>query len=267
MKFLFSILIFIPLQLKAQFYFEPSIGLQYPMCSFESGKFKNFRVNTFDELFDWGLGFRFVKPSGNELYFGINNRSIGFSYGVTIPRDLVKNPYSSPKRRHSESIGMDQLSISYRGSFHQKIWEQKHNDYAKNKHFRVTIKEGIGLSALYIPDIYNLDDSLQLDKVGFYNDTISYTNNIKVTRNLGVSVDAFLSLYLYNNISKKELCSVTIYYSKGLFPLMRNDVDYVLNSRKGTAHLVSRGSSLGFSVQVPIRMGRKQKMVGANTEQ
>lgn len=260
MKFITIPLLFISLSLKAQFYIEPSIGLQYPMCSIQSGKFKNFRANTMDELFDWGLGFRMIKPSGNELYLGINNRSVGFSYGVTIPKPLVKNPYGSPKRRHSISIGLDQLSFSYRGSFHKKIWKEKKKDDTNKRHFQLTLKEGIGISALYVPDIYNLDDSLKLDMVGFYNDTIAYTNNIKVIRNLGASIDAFLTLSLRNNISNKELCSITIYYSKGLFPLMENDVDYILNSRKGTAHLISRGSSLGFSVQVPIKIGRKQRI-------
>lgn len=260
MRYILLLIVLIPLQLKAQFYIEPSIGLQYPMCGNQSGKFKNFRANTFDELFDWGLGFRMVKPTGNELYMGINNRSVGFSYGVTIPKDLVKNPYSSPKRRHSVSIGMDQLSFSYRGCFHKKIWQEKPKDDSNKKHFQLTLKEGIGISALYVPDIYNLDDSLKLDMVGFYNDTIAYTNNIKVIRNFGASVDAFLTLSFRNNISNKELCSITIYYSKGLVPLMKNDVEYILNSRKGTAHLISRGSSLGFSVQVPIRIGRKQKI-------
>jgi hypothetical protein len=263
MKIKFLILVltlsYISIATKAQFYIEPSIGLQYPMCSIQSGKFKNFRANTFDELFDWGLGFRMIKSSGNELYMGINNRSVGFSYGVTIPKDLVKNPYSSPKRKHSVSIGMDQLSFSYRGSFHKQIWEEKKKDDTPKKHFQLTLKEGIGISALYVPDIYNLDDSLKLDLVGFYNDTIAYTNKIKVIRNLGASIDAFLTLSLRNNISNKELCSITIYYSKGLVPLMKNDVDYILNSRKGTANLISRGSSLGFSVQVPIKIGRKQR--------
>lgn len=258
LKYIILFLIFSCLTSKAQLFIEPSIGLQYPMCSFESGKFKNFKVNTFDELFDWGIGFRWVKPSENELYWGINNRSVGFSYGLTIPKALVKNPYNSPKRRHSQSIGMDNLSFSYRGSFHKLLW-QKPDENTSQKHFGLTIKEGIGVSALYIPDIYNMDDSLQLDMVGFYNDTISYTNNIKVVRHIGASVDLFLSFYVRNNISNKELFSVTLYYSKGLLPLMRNEVDYVLNSRKGTAHLVSRGTSLGFSLQVPIRLGRKQK--------
>lgn len=258
MKVPLLILLSIPLSLKAQFFVEPSIGLQYPMCSFTSGKFKNFRVNTFDELFDWGIGFRWVKPSGNELYLGINNRSVGFSFGVTVPEDLVKNPYSSPKRRHSTSIGMDNLSFSYRGSFHKNIWRNS-DDNGKQKHFGLTLKEGIGVSALYIPDIYNIGDTLQMEMVGLFADTISYTNNTEVVKHWGASVDLFLSLSVRNNISNKELFSATIYYSQGLLPLMRNDVEYVLNSRKGTAHLVSRGSSMGLCVQVPIRVSKKQK--------
>lgn len=237
---------------------KPYVGLQYPLCKPIESHPKNFRANSFDEVFDFGLLVNMFPKNKLNFVTGLCFRNIGWSYSITIPDFLVKNPYSSPKKRHSEFIGLIQVPLMLMMNIYNFNLSKSENiTYFSNKYIKIDNSLGFGL--LYVPNNYSLNNDIELVFPGFYGDTIKYSNTFQQLRKFGLSLDLMLHFTFKDPTRNKDILGIMMYFSKGFINILDIKVDYTTNGLSNTTKVVSRGTSFGITITKPLYITFKKK--------
>ena len=248
--------------LKSQsLYFTPFGGVQSLLCSYDRkiGKVNTFKTNYLNLADD--AGFMIVYQTQNRFSFscGISFSKIGWSYSMTIPKDLIKNPYGiSDKCLHSEALIMHRFPILFDAVLlEKKLLKDKSDKTIKTLQFKI----GGGINVDNVPDIMDTTSKLKLNLSSIYGDTIKYTNRwnyIDHKLKTGISCAINCSFCFYNKIKNKSILELTFYYNQGLFNIINIDVNYQLNSIHAHSKLYSKGTNYGVILKIPVRLYNKR---------
>jgi hypothetical protein len=245
-----------------QLYFKPYAGLMMPLCTYDKslGKVSTFKINRFDNCLESGFLFSLRIKSNFFFTSGINFNNIGYTHKLSIPSNLVHNPYGSPVRKSSASIGLFRFPILFSYYFAEYPSSKfRPGIIAGNKKHCVKFKVTGGLCLDYIADIWNLNSGLSAgarfpNSSNIYFDTLNWKYSMLIKNNLGFSIYTGLSFVYSNRKKNNEILELTIYYNQGFIKMLHTDVEYQMNNIHGYAKLYSKGSGIGVLLTIPIRL-------------
>jgi len=113
----------------------------------------------------------------------------------------------------------------------------------------------------YNQSYFNSGDSLNIN-VNPSNTSFYFSEHVNLITNKGASVMGACSLYLYNNIKKRESLSFSVFYWQGLVNLISIDVPYIINGTSYYAKLYSRATSVDFAIAYSITIDYKKWFSG-----
>lgn len=231
---------------------EPVLGVQVPYARYDKavGKAATFRPRHFDIVAHFGLLVQLKTSDRWRFASGINYGGTGWGYRLTVPDNLLKNPYRSPEAGQHTAISTVRFPLQVNYTFKDNIHFGT-IDAAKQLFAVVFRLHGTaGVSVDWVPPYYS--SSLNIGTTFSYGDTIAYREQEQRLRTFGASLYLGGGIQFYNR--GKDMLAINLYFSQGLVDLFSVDVHYQLNSDRHYTRMLTRGTLVGASASLPIRL-------------
>jgi hypothetical protein len=240
-------------------YLKPFGGVQSLLCSYDKniGKTSTFNINYLNTASDIGFLLDYKLNNKLSVLCGISFSKIGWSYSLTIPKNLINNPNGiSNKKMHSEGLIMHRFPLLFNYTFTEMpLYKNQKKEILKSLQFKI----GGGINIDNVPDIMTKEDTLDLSIATNYGDTIKYSNNWNyISHNkTGISIAMNFNIGFHNKVKNKDLFELTFYFNQGLINIINVDVNYQLNSIHSNTKLYSKGTNYGIVLCIPIKIFSK----------
>lgn len=231
---------------------EPVLGVQVPYARYDKaiGKAATFRPRNFDVVAHFGLLLQLKTSDRWRFASGVSYGATGWGYRLTVPDNLLKSPYRSPEAGHHTAVNTVrfplQVNYTLKDNIHFGTIDAARQLFAVVFRLHGTA----GVSVDWVPT-YN-PGGLNIGTTFYYGDTIAYREQEQRLRTFGASLYLGGGIQFYHR--GKDLLSINLYFNQGLVDLFSVDVHYQLNSDQHYTRLLTRGTLIGASASLPIRL-------------
>lgn len=238
-------------------YLKPALGAQWTLCTADKSMGDNQVFGASKGGINPSIGF-LAELALNEkwaLAAGWHVGSIGWGYSLEMPAHLTKNPAGIGSTGWSTtSVSMHRFPVLVKRNFTELSWGKTSADNLARQNKLTFYAQG-GVSFDFLPATRfgeNTNAFIGSGVADSYGDTTIYFESTGALHKFNASAIVGLGTQLY--LKNQQRLDVTLFYSRGLRTMIREDVVYQLNSYHNDGRIFSRGSVIGATLAYPIRL-------------